>query len=123
MIIVINVARSRHSLFGVLECQYQEWCISVVGVENMRKIWKDHSLTILLVLFALLTLAAGVWSTWTEFRHNEQAGLNHTFWSVTFMAYFGMQVFMNFLPELMGLITIVLLTKRFREKFSAESND
>jgi hypothetical protein len=29
---------------------------------------------------------------------------------------------MNFLPELMGLLTIVLLTKRFRERFSAESD-
>jgi hypothetical protein len=89
----------------------------------MRAFWKEHSLTIILLVFALLTLAAGVYTTWTEYLHNEQgtAGGHHEFWSVTFMAYFWMQVWMNFLPELMGLITIVLLTKRFREKFSAES--
>jgi uncharacterized membrane protein len=91
----------------------------------MRRFWDEHSLTIIIALMALATLAAGVWSTWQEYLHNEQgtAGGHHEFWSLTFGVYFGMQVFMNFLPELMGLLTIVLLTKRFRERFSAESDD
>lgn len=88
----------------------------------MKKFWDEHSLTIIIAVMAVATLALGTWSTWTEFRHNEQAGTAHGFFSVTFAAYFGMQVFMNFLPELMGLLTIVLLTKRFRERFSAESD-
>jgi hypothetical protein len=90
----------------------------------MRRFWDEHSLTIIIALMAVATLAAGVWATWVEYVHNEQgtAGGHHVFWSTTFAAYFGMQVFMNFLPELMGLLTIVLLTKRFRERFSAESD-
>lgn len=90
----------------------------------MKRIWKDHSLTIIIAIMAVATLAAGVWSTWVEFEHNEQGYPegNHAFWSQTFAAYFFMQVWMNFLPELMGLLTIVLLTKRFRERFSAESD-
>jgi hypothetical protein len=90
----------------------------------MRKVWQDHSLTIILAALALVVCAAGVWATWFEFVHNEQGSPDghHVFWSATFMAYFWMQVWMNFLPELMGLLTIVLLTKRFRERFSAESD-
>jgi uncharacterized membrane protein len=82
----------------------------------MRRFWDEHSLTIIIAIMAVATLAAGVWATWVEYVHNEQgtAGGHHVFWSTTFAAYFGMQVFMNFLPELMGLLTIVLLTKRAR---------
>lgn len=86
------------------------------------KIWKDHSLSIVLFLMLVGVLIIGTWATWTEFRHNEQAGLNHGFFSITFLAYYLMQIYMNFAPELMGLITIVLLSKWFREKFSAESD-
>jgi hypothetical protein len=91
---------------------------------NTKKWWHDHSLTILLVICALLTLIAGLWSTWVEYAHNEQGFPegHHAFWSLTFAAYFVMQITMNYLPELMGLITVVLLTKWFREKFSAESD-
>jgi hypothetical protein len=92
--------------------------------QGMRRFWDEHSLTIIIAVMAVATLAAGVWATWVEYVHNEQgtADGHHVFWSTTFAAYFGMQVFMNFLPELMGLLTIVLLTKRFRERFSAESD-
>lgn len=62
---------------------------------------------------------AGTWATWTEFCTNEAAGLeDHApFWSIRFGAYWFMQLAMNYVPELMGATTIVLLHAKFRDRF------
>lgn len=87
----------------------------------MRRLWREHSLTILLVLLLLLVLVAGTWATWFEYVHNEQGGGGgHRFWSTTFAAYWTMQLLMNYAPELMGTITVVLFAGRFRERFMGE---
>jgi hypothetical protein len=90
----------------------------------MRRFWREHSLTIVLGVVLVAWLAAGTWATWTEFRTNETAGLEQhaPFRSRRFAAYYLMQLAMNFVPEVMGLLLIVLLTKWFRERFSAESD-
>lgn len=90
----------------------------------MRRFWREHSLTILLVLLLVAVLAVGTWATWHEFRTNETAGneAHAPFVSQRFAVYWLMQLGTNYAAELMGLITIVLLTKKFRERFSAESD-
>lgn len=89
----------------------------------MRRVWREHSLSIILAVILVAWLAAGTWATWTEWRTNESAGAeDHVgFWTWTFAAYWFMQLAMNYVPEVMGLLTAVLLTKRFRERFSAEA--
>jgi hypothetical protein len=87
----------------------------------MRAFWRQHSLTIILILLAVVVTAISTWASWHEFVHNEQAGKDAHFFGPTFAAYWVMQVGLNYLAELLGLITIVLLTKHFRERFSAES--
>lgn len=90
----------------------------------IRRIWKDHSLTILLVLFLVVVLVLGTWATWFEYVHNEQGGGGgHRFWSSTFLAYWSMQLLMNYAPELMGTITVVLLAGHFREKFMGHEDE
>lgn len=87
----------------------------------MRKVFQDHGLTIVLGVILFIVLALGTWATWQEFVANEQAGKDAAFLSWTFAAYWAMQITMNFAPEIMGLILILVLTKHLRERFSAEA--
>lgn len=87
----------------------------------MQAFWRRHSLTLILLAMLAVTLVVATVACWREFVTNEQAGQHHGFASGEFRAYWLMNLGMNFAPELMGLITAVLLTKRWRELGSAES--
>jgi len=70
-----------------------------------RRIWREHQLLVVLSLFLLVVLGLGTWATWYEYVQNEQGGGgHHGFFSWTFLAYWSMQLLMNFAPELMGTI-------------------
>jgi hypothetical protein len=99
------------------------WVPSANGgiVMGVVRFWREHSLTILLTGLLVLVFALSLWATWHEYRDNEALGPRiHSPFSVAFTYYWLMQVGTNYAAELMGLITITLLTKRFRERFSSE---
>lgn len=88
----------------------------------MRSFCRAHSLTLILLLILLLVLGVSTWATWHEYRGNEALGPRiHSPFTAAFGYYWLMAVGLNYAAEVMGLITIVLLTKWFRERFSAES--
>jgi hypothetical protein len=66
-------------------------------------------------------LVVGTWATWFEYVHNEQGAPDgsHRFWSLTFLAYWTMQLLMNLVPEYLGFITVLVLGGLVREKFSS----
>lgn len=82
---------------------------------------KRHGLAIALALTLVLVTVPSVYWTWVEFRGNEQHGVNvghadHIFW-----AYLGMQVGLNIIAEIVGLLIMTTYTKRLYEQGSAES--
>lgn len=91
----------------------------------MKKIWRDHTLLIILCVILLIVLILGTWATWFEYAHNEQGFPegHHAFWSESFAAYWSMQLLMNYAPEIMGSITMVILAAEFREKFLEKKDD
>lgn len=88
----------------------------------MRDFYRKHSLTIITVGLLALTLAWGTWATWHEYVSNEQGGSKYGFWSAQFASYWEMQIAMNFAPELMGALWLILATKRLRERGSSEDS-
>lgn len=95
--------------------------LSEMRAPAMRRFWRHHSLTIVTVAALLVTLAWGTWCTWHEWVSNETAGIKHpVFWDHRFWAYWQMQIAMNFAPELMGAIWLILATKRLHERDSGE---
>ena len=85
----------------------------------MKKFWREHSLLVILTLLLIAVLILGTWATWHEFATNEGIGMEHHahFWSSEFLAYWAMQLMMNYAPEIMGTMTIIVLAAKFREKF------
>lgn len=85
----------------------------------MRRFWRDHQLLIILTIALVAVLIVGTWATYFEYSHNEQGYPegHHAFWSLSFAAYWTMQLLMNYAPELMGTITVVVLAAKFYEKF------
>lgn len=80
-----------------------------------------HSLTIVLLAILLVTLLGSTWFTWVEFTSNEQAGVHSHHPTHIFWAYAAMQIGLNYVAEIMGIVTAVLLTKWFYEEGSKES--
>jgi len=87
----------------------------------MKKALREHQLLVALMALLILTLVLGTWATYYEYVHNEQGNPegHHAFFSWTFLAYWTMQLFMNFAPELMGLIVFILFAAWFRERFES----
>ena len=85
----------------------------------MKRLWQGHSLVIILIVIGCCWLVAGTWATWVEFSTNEGLGMEGMahFWSREFFAFWFMQLAMNYVPELMGATTVVLLHAKFRDRF------
>lgn len=88
----------------------------------MRRWWHAHSLTAILLVLAAVMVPVSAWTSWQEFTTNEQAGKGAVFFGREFLVFYAMSITTNFLSDVLGLLTIVLLTKWFRERFSAESS-
>lgn len=88
----------------------------------MTRLWREHQLLLILLTMLLVTLALGTWATYFEYVHNEQGFPegHHAFWTDDFLAYWSMSLLMNYAPELMGTITIILLAAKFSEKFGVK---
>jgi hypothetical protein len=90
----------------------------------VRDFWRGHSLLIILAVIGMGWLIAGTWASWVEFHTNETAGFdNHApFFSIRFFSFWFMQLAMNYVPELMGTTTIVLLHAKFRDRFEEKKS-
>ena len=86
------------------------------------KLIREHQLLLIMLALLIATLVLGTWATYFEYVHNEQGNPegHHAFWSQAFLAYWSMQLLMNYAPELMGTITIIVLAAKFREKFGVK---
>jgi multisubunit Na+/H+ antiporter MnhB subunit len=89
----------------------------------MRRLWRDHSLTIVVTPVALLVLALSLWSGWTRFvAEQSDHGAGATL--AAFVPYWAHDVLSEFLGEItVGVLALVWLTKQFREHGSPESGD
>jgi hypothetical protein len=80
----------------------------------MRRLWRDHSLTIVLVTGALLWTGLSLWAGWTRYgaeetEHGATADL------AGFLPYWTHDVLTEFIGEwTVGILAIVWLTKQFR---------
>lgn len=85
----------------------------------MRRVWREHQIICILLLVLLAALSIGTLATWHEFRTNEGIGMEGVaeFWSWEFAAYWTMQLAMNFAPELLGFVAIVVLKEKFWDSF------
>jgi hypothetical protein len=90
----------------------------------MRKAWSQHSLTIILFALLVVVVAFGTWATWVEFSTNEGLGMEGkaVFWSWEFLAFWSMQLLMNYAPGLMGAITLIFLSAKLSERFRREDD-
>lgn len=89
----------------------------------MRRAWREHSLAVTLALVTLVCIVAGTVATWHEFATNEGIGMDGKaeFWSSEFLAYWSMQLMMNYVPELLGLLTFLILAAQFHDRWQRES--
>lgn len=88
----------------------------------MRKFVREHQLLVILVAIVLVAGVTGTWATWYEYSHNQKGYPEdkHEFLSWTFFSYWYMQLILNYIPEILGTITVVVFAAKFREKFQVK---
>jgi hypothetical protein len=90
---------------------------------RLRKLWRDHQLFSIITIATVVLLAVGTWATWFEYSHNEQGFPegHYAFWSKTFAAYWVMQLVMNFVPELLGILVLLAGAAKLRERWESSA--
>jgi hypothetical protein len=85
--------------------------------------WRDHSLGIIVAAILAAQLVFAVWSGYGEFVNTEQDhSSSPAFWSGDFWQFMAYETNMSTLADTYGVLLVVMLTKVFRERGSAESN-
>ncbi len=85
--------------------------------------WRDHSLLVIALGMAVLWIALGALSAYAVYTQEQEAHHQPFQW-VGFAAFFGWEVFGEFIGEtVIGIYALSLLTKHFREAGSPETGD
>lgn len=88
--------------------------------------WKDHSLSLILIWLMTAQTLYAIWSGHYVWMHElpfEPSGLeSNAAWSTDFWVWWSWEYNVSLVADTFGVLIIVLLSKWFREKGSAESS-
>jgi hypothetical protein len=85
--------------------------------------WRDHSLSIILVVLLVVQTLYAIWSGHHVWLHEQPYGPEASLaWSLNFWVWWTFHYNISLVADSFGVVLIVLLSKWFREKGSAESN-
>lgn len=85
----------------------------------MRHWFKDHSLSLVLILVLLLMVAGYAWLQYADW-YDQQTAHHLSTATFGFVRYVAQQEILNFTADVFGALLIVIFTKWFRERGSKE---
>jgi hypothetical protein len=97
----------------------------VAGTSTLAQLWANYSLTIVLLIMTIVTLALHAWFGWLQYVADQTShGETPTLWGDSgYWIYFGEWTFQNWQSEFVQTLILIVLTAYFVHRGSADSKD